>query len=157
MEKQPPIEEKCDCKEMSCSKNCRNKHTHKGFFCNFCGPEAVKKIENKTVVNTVDDFEEELENPFHGQVRALYREFINRKHQLIVMAAESGLPITDKDIIGLGDKTHIYQELREKIEGMETNTDFAAWAANFENRNDLDYWVDGYCRAKKEVLDIINK
>lgn len=37
-------QEKCDCKEMSCKKDCKQKHTHKGFFCNICEPVASSKM-----------------------------------------------------------------------------------------------------------------
>ena len=30
--------QKCNCKEMTCAKSCRLKHTHKGFFCEICRP-----------------------------------------------------------------------------------------------------------------------
>lgn len=37
-------EGECDCKEMSCTKNCSRNHTHKGFFCEICEPEATAKM-----------------------------------------------------------------------------------------------------------------
>ena len=36
--------EECNCKETSCIKDCTKNHTHKGFFCNKCEPEASAKM-----------------------------------------------------------------------------------------------------------------
>lgn len=35
---------KCNCKKMSCIKDCSKNHTHKGFFCQICEPEAVRQM-----------------------------------------------------------------------------------------------------------------
>lgn len=44
MNKENTNEEECNCKEMSCQKGCARNHTHKGFFCEICEPEACKKM-----------------------------------------------------------------------------------------------------------------
>lgn len=37
----------CTCKETSCKKGCNSNHTHKGFFCEVCEPEAVKQMQTE--------------------------------------------------------------------------------------------------------------
>ncbi len=37
----------CNCKEMSCQKDCNSRHTHKGFFCEKCHPERYEIKEDK--------------------------------------------------------------------------------------------------------------
>ena len=41
-ESQPPKE--CNCREMTCKPNCPKDHTHKGFSCELCEPEASAKM-----------------------------------------------------------------------------------------------------------------
>ena len=37
-----PLADKCECKKISCKKECKQNHTHKGFFCEKCEPPADK-------------------------------------------------------------------------------------------------------------------
>lgn len=39
---------KCDCEKKSCPKGCDKNHTHKGFFCEVCEPEAVVRMYDTT-------------------------------------------------------------------------------------------------------------
>ena len=41
---EPQAEEKCNCKEMSCYKDCTSRHTHKGFFCEKCEPKVMERL-----------------------------------------------------------------------------------------------------------------
>ena len=45
-EKKEPNKE-CNCVEMICKGDCSRKHTHKGFFCQNCRPEAYKGVKEE--------------------------------------------------------------------------------------------------------------
>lgn len=40
----PQENKKCHCAEMTCQEGCRERHTHKGFFCEKYKPEQVKQM-----------------------------------------------------------------------------------------------------------------
>ena len=51
--------ENCNCKEISCKKDCTIKHTHKGFLCEKCEPVADAKLKNDNMTfhkTTFEDF-----------------------------------------------------------------------------------------------------
>ena len=35
---------KCECKQLTCKKDCKREHTHKTFFCEKCEPEKDKRM-----------------------------------------------------------------------------------------------------------------
>jgi hypothetical protein len=49
---------KCECKEKTCTKNCERKHTHKGYSCEVCEPEAVNRIEKEKKKTCLEIFKE---------------------------------------------------------------------------------------------------
>ena len=48
------LEEKCECKEDSCKKGCSKPHTHKGFFCEVCEPEATSKMNEPQPIEEIE-------------------------------------------------------------------------------------------------------
>ncbi len=54
-------QEKCNCAEMSCKKDCVQNHTHKGFFCEKCEPLASRKMFPNKLIKTEQEKEWEAD------------------------------------------------------------------------------------------------
>lgn len=55
------VKSECDCEKKSCTKDCTEKHTHKGFFCETCNPPDEIRVDS-TVKPTVKSPTEPKEN-----------------------------------------------------------------------------------------------
>ena len=164
------MNKKCNCKEMSCDKDCVRSHTHKGFFCETCRPDSYSKEEkckcgakielgvphhcnylDGVPIEPINEPPQESWEEGFGNLLDRLGIFLEFDHKEIIMNCISNLLSSEK--------AQLIQEIIEKLP-KEKNKEYA--------ENDLKKAVTpnvikllsgqvGYNQALQEIKQIISK
>lgn len=163
LQQQNHLKEKtCNCKEISCQKDCTRNHTHKGFFCEICEPETYKKVfvDNDLTIENRNKEKEKTKESWTDEMKDKLLRFSRYVWQLSPHNFEDGNATKFKasleDWVDLEIapfiKTLLSTErarLTEALEGMEASYDIRDY--------DLKSVHDGYFRAINQAISLINQ
>lgn len=124
-----PEKEPCRCKEMTCKVGCKNKHTHKTFFCDKCEPETSAKMYSSPSLESKgmeweERFEKEfITDSFQYGVWDRLRKFIRH---LLTSTREEATALARREE---------RERMRKTIEGLLLNPEETAPYKKIWNRN----------------------
>ncbi len=166
--------QECACKEASCKKDCSSKHTHKQFFCDFCEPEACKKmIEQTKPQPTPDEWERRLSEVVENAADREgivdlgsegWKNFLTflsthyvKKSALIervegVMKPHENTPTHMKDELYCCPDCHDFGERKRILEGLPKE-ERPKWGS--ENADLYEAYANGFNQALSECKRVI--
>lgn len=119
----------CNCKEMSCPKDCTKNHTHKGFFCEVCNPVHTDQFEGK-IIETSERITIDYAT-LSGRETEHRAEFRNRVTEHLTSLVHHIREETEREM--MGKVKEFRHEHRDKHVSTEFDIAFDEFLSNLES------------------------